>query len=170
MTAKLQRKRQRSFIYEGFGFPVELRNVPMVRLRGVWTPDINLDWLESALLEALAHKPARLTGVEVRFIRHCFSMTLQQFAERFDVTHPTVMSWERAEADPTSMKWPMEKDLRLEILRRTRPQQTAKFAHEYTALEKARPEQPQPSPLQALVKVGAMLKTTEWRFPAASRK
>jgi len=122
----LERKCQEFFVYEGFGFPVVLLNVPMVRVRGEWTLDVDYNDLSRRLLEALARKPARLSGNEVRFTRHSLSMTLEHFAARFGVTHPAVIKWERAGNRSTSMSWAVEKDIRLEILRslsRVKPSQ-----------------------------------------------
>jgi len=40
-----KRKIEKAYIYNGFGFPVVLHNVPMINVRGVWTPDISgTDW------------------------------------------------------------------------------------------------------------------------------
>ena len=63
-----ERTRKR-FVDEGFGFPVVLRNVPMVTVRSIWTPRINYNKLTRDVALALARKPARLTGHEIRFIR-----------------------------------------------------------------------------------------------------
>ncbi len=109
-------KIRKRFVYEGFGFPVVLRNVPMVKVRGAWTPKVNYNKLAEDVLLALAHKPARLTGSEVRFVRHHFEMTLTQFGDRFSVSHPAVLKWEEAGDEATAMKWPVEKDIRLFIL------------------------------------------------------
>ncbi len=119
MVKVLQRKSQGMFVYKGFGFPVALLNVPMVQVRGAWTPDVDFNALSHRLLQALSRKPARLTGREVRFIRHSLSMTLEQFAHRFGVTHPAVIKWESAGNRPTVMAWAVEKDIRLEALRST---------------------------------------------------
>lgn len=136
---KPERKRRKVFVYDGFGFPVELRNLPMVLVRGVWTPDVDLNRLSAMLLSALAHKPARLTGDEIRFIRISLSMTLVEFASRFTVSHPAVMKWERAGSQPTAMVWATEKDVRLELLRRARVSPTAFFdAYGELALSKPR--------------------------------
>ena len=116
MKSALQRKSRNLFVYRGFGFPVTLINVPMLRVRGVWTPDLNLNSVAQHLLSALARKPSRLTGEEIRFVRHSLSMTLEQFAHRFGVTHPAVIKWEKAGHRPTSMAWAIEKDIRLEAL------------------------------------------------------
>jgi len=113
MTETKVRKR---FVYEGFGFPVVLLNVPMVKVRGAWTPKVNYNHLAEDVLVALAGKPARLTGSEVRFIRQHFEMTLTQFGDRFSVSHPAVLKWEDAGDEATAMKWPVEKDIRLFIL------------------------------------------------------
>ncbi|MBI2930985.1 MAG: hypothetical protein HYY16_04990 [Planctomycetes bacterium] len=63
----------------------------MVRVRGEWTPNVDYNELSWRLLKALAEKPSRLTGDEVRCIRHSLSMTLEQFAQPFGVTHPAVL-------------------------------------------------------------------------------
>lgn len=104
---------QKESIDHGFGFPVRLRNVPMVRIRGIWTPDVDYNELARAVLRALCFKPVRLTGNEIRFIRLQAEMTLQQFAERFCVTHPSVMKWEKQGDEATRMMWSTEKDVRL---------------------------------------------------------
>ena len=143
MSKVLRRKRQEMFVYEGFGFPVALLHVPMVRVRGAWTPDVDFNKLSERLLEALARKAARLTGSEVRFIRHSFAMTLKQFAQRFGVTHPAVIKWERAGNRPTLMAWAIEKDIRLEILRSRSGLEPKEFMSAYADLKEeaaARPE------------------------------
>ena len=103
----------KSFLDTGFGFPVYLLNVPMIEVRGQWTPDINYSALSKGLLRALAKKPARLTGNELRFIRNSFELTLKEFAEKFYVSHPAVIKWEKAENEPTNMQWATEKDIRM---------------------------------------------------------
>lgn len=107
---------QKQFIDKGFGFPVVLKNVPMIKVRGHWTPYIDYNRLAKDVLRALSTHESRLTGDEVRFVRHSFEMTLQQFAARFDVSHPAVLKWERAGSDPTNMRWTTEKDLRMFIV------------------------------------------------------
>lgn len=109
-------KTQKRFVYHGFGFPVVLRNVPMVKVRGSWTPKVDYNRLARDVLLALAHKPARLTGSEVRFIRHHFEMNLTHFGDHFSVSHPAVLKWEDSRDRATSMKWSIEKDIRLFVL------------------------------------------------------
>jgi len=112
----MEKRTQGHFVYEGFGFPVVLKNVAMIKVRGAWTPDVDYNDLARDVLQAIATHGARLTGGEVRFVRHYFEMTLQQFAERFGVSHPAVLKWEKAGPEPANMTWGIEKDLRLFIL------------------------------------------------------
>jgi hypothetical protein len=112
----MEKRIQKVFVDYGFGFPVNLKNVPMVKVRGHWTPNINYNVLTKAVLIALAHKVSRLTGDEVKFIRNHFEMTLEDFAKRFSVTHVAVLKWEKSGEKSTSMNWSTEKDMRLYIL------------------------------------------------------
>src|SRR5258708_23813520 len=144
MIQKLERKRQPSFVYEGFGFPVVLLNVPMVRSRGVWTPDIDYQKLARNVLRRLALHPTRLTGQEIRFIRHSMDLTLEEFAHRFGVTHPAVVQWEQCGAKATRMAWALEKDIRLEIIRSQPAPSAARFVEAYEELAEARPNKTAP--------------------------
>ena len=131
MLAKIQKR----FVDEGFGFPVVLRNVPMAKVRGVWTPKIDYNEMAKVIVIALSHKPSRLSGAEVKFIRQFFKMTLTQFGDRFSVSHAGVIKWEAAEAEPTMMKWATEKDIRLFVADSLK-EKPAKFATLYRELEK----------------------------------
>jgi hypothetical protein len=132
-TGMPAKKIEKRFVYEGFGFPVVLRNVPMAKVRGAWTPMINYGALARAVLLALARKPARLTGNEIRFIRQHFEMTLSAFGARLDVSHPAVLKWEHAGDRPPALKWPLEKDIRLFTLDRLRAR-PAEFKALYESL------------------------------------
>lgn len=108
-------KIQKQYIDMGFGFPVYLLNVPMIKVRGHWTPKINYNELSDLLLTALAEKPSKLTGCELKFIRTKLEMKLADFAEKFYVTHPAVLKWEHKKDEITGMNWATEKDIRLFI-------------------------------------------------------
>ena len=112
----MEKKIQKTFVDEGLGFPVVLLNVPMIKIRGKWTPDINYNSLSKLVLLALSEKPVRLSGDEIRFIRQHFEMTLVEFAKRFGVSHAAVIKWEKSKEDATKMSWATEKDLRLFIV------------------------------------------------------
>jgi len=127
--------KEAGFVYHGFGFPVVLMGIPILIVRGVPTPDVRLNALEQEVLMLLAEKRSRLTGAEVRFIRHANNLTLQAFAERFGVTHPAVIKWEKAGRKPSGMTWSTEKDIRLFVLER-RKAKPAEFVAVYRSLEK----------------------------------
>lgn len=111
----MERKIQKTFIYEGFGFPIQLIDVPMLKTRGEWTPDINYNLLQEAIVRALAVKPFCLTGNEIKFIRKYFKLTLKAFANEFGVTHPAVMDWEKTGDNQVKINPATEKCIRLFI-------------------------------------------------------
>lgn len=109
--------KRETFIYEDLGFPILLVNAPLRKSFGEWVIDINFNKLRSDILHHLIHKPARLTGAELRFIRKYFEMTTTEFGKVFGVTHVTVLKWESEEnrLAPTT-----DVCIRLYILRRLR--------------------------------------------------
>ncbi len=56
------------FEYTGFGFPVRLLNVPMIKIRDFWTPNINYNELEKKVFLILTDADFQLTGSQIRFI------------------------------------------------------------------------------------------------------
>lgn len=113
----MERKIERQFVDYGCGFPIVLLNVPMIKLHGKWVPDVDYNMLEKSVLFDLCHKPSKLTGNEIRFIRLYFEMTLQAFAKRFGVQHPTVVKWEKFKDAPSNMTLGTEKDIRLFVIK-----------------------------------------------------
>jgi hypothetical protein len=148
MKMKEQQKILKSWIDTGLGFPVRLSNVPMVKVRGEWTPNIDYNRLTDAVLHALCEKPVRLTGNEVRFIRQHFEMTLQAFGSRFAVSHAAVIKWEKTKDDPTDMNWASEKDLRLFVLSKI-SRRAEDLAHLYHDLERSKADRKQTLHLDA---------------------
>jgi DNA-binding transcriptional regulator YiaG len=139
----MKKKIQKVYRDHGFGFPVTLLNVPLIEVRGEWVPAVNQKELRERVVEALVLKHSRLTGSEVRFLRLFSEMTLEQFAERFDVTHPAVMRWERAKSRVTGMGWTTEKDIRLFALNGLEPK-PQKFVVVYERLTEVAPEKLEP--------------------------
>ena len=138
----METKIQKEFIDTGFGFPIRLLNVPMIKVRGAWTPKINYNVLAMLVLRLLIHKDSRLTGNEIKFIRSHFEMTLQDFAHRFCVTHVGVMKWEKTKNQSTAMNWTTEKDIRLFVLTRltTKAQELASLYEELKDLPRTKSE------------------------------
>lgn len=113
-----KRKIKKSFIDYGCGFPVRLVNVPLVFVRGAWTPDIDYNKLHTNILRAMARKPVPLNGNEIKFIRHYFELTLKEFGENFGVSHVAVMKWEKAGEESPSYSVSQDRDLRMFIMAR----------------------------------------------------
>lgn len=139
----MKKKIQKVYQDHGFGFPVTLLNVPLAEVRGEWVPAINQKDLQERVVEALVLKHSRLTGNEVRFLRLFAGMTLEQFAGRFDVTHPAVLKWERAQNHATGMGWTTEKDVRLFALNGLEPK-PQRFVVVYEQLAEVAPKKSEP--------------------------
>lgn len=111
-----KQKIEKEIIYEGLGFPIILRHVPMVELRGIWTPDIDLNVLQKVVLLALAHHPVDLTGNQIRFIRTWLGLTQAEFGNLYGVTHVAIVKWEKTCNTPAKMNLSTQRDLRLYLL------------------------------------------------------
>ncbi len=117
-----QTKIQKTYVDYGFGFPVKLLNAPLKKIQKEWVLDLNFEKYEKAILLAVALKSSRLSGNEIRFIRHSFEMDLKAFGKRFgDVAHSAVIKWEKCGDLPTQMNWATEKDMRLAIVDKIKP-------------------------------------------------
>lgn len=92
----MKKKIVAQYEYDGLGFPIMLLNVPLTDVRGVQVPDIDYNQLQRNVLLALGQKPLPLTGNEVRFIRQYLQMTYTDFANRFGVTHASIIHWEKS--------------------------------------------------------------------------
>lgn len=90
----MKHKIEKSYTYEGLGFPVHLTNVPMVEVRGEFILDIDFNKLQKAVLLHLCHKKTPLTGNEVKFIRKYFSLTTTAFGHLFGYSHSAILKWE----------------------------------------------------------------------------
>ncbi len=111
-----KQKIEPEFIYHEFGFPIILRQVPMIELRGVWTPDIDFNVLQKVVLLALSHHPVDLTGNQIHFIRMWLGLTQIEFGKLFGVTHPAVVKWEKTENKSSKISLSTQRDLRLFLL------------------------------------------------------
>jgi DNA-binding transcriptional regulator YiaG len=134
-----KKKIQKSYIDNGFGFPVQIVNAPLLQVRGSWSLDLNFEKYERAVLMALAHKPSRLTGSEIKFIRNYYEMNLKNFGERFgNVAHSAVIKWEKFTDSPTNMNWACEKDIRLFIISEIKPQYLTRLYSELETIASGR--------------------------------
>lgn len=106
-------KKTKTFIYEGFGFPIRLVNAPLKKVHGEWVFDFSMGVFQKVVLNMLAEKPSPLTGPELRFIIDYFEMSYRDFAKVFGVSHVAVMKWEK---EKSRMNPSTEMYLRLYIL------------------------------------------------------
>jgi len=93
----MKRKKIKKFTYEGLGFPVILKNVPVIKMQGEEVLDINFNALQKTVLLILCRKDSPLTGNEVKFIRKYFEMTPTEFGMKFGCSHAAVLKWEKYE-------------------------------------------------------------------------
>lgn len=101
-------------VFEELGFPIVLVDPPMVTVRGHEMPDVNLRDLQDAVFRLLIVKPARLTGVEVRFIRKHLRMRQADLARVLNMAnHSAVSQWEGRAAEFTGMEYNTEVLLRV---------------------------------------------------------
>lgn len=140
--------------YEGLGFPIELRDVKMVKINDEWHPKINVRKIADATIKALASQEQRLTGSQVKFIRTYFNMTLREFAsEVVNESHTAVNKWEKFGSKPTNMDINIEKILRLYIHEKINNKKN--FFKEYLELRKISKESKRRA-IRPVIQISAM--------------
>lgn len=144
MKKRTKRKpwHERDFEHISCGFPVILKNVLMIpygKDDAIIAVDHNR--FTAAVLCALADKPTRFTGEEIRFLRLHYDMRLAEFGGEFDVTHAAVKKWENRQDAATGMAWTTEVMIRLFVLRRLGVKGRA-FQQAYDRLARPRPAGP----------------------------
>ncbi len=97
----MNEKKKKTFVYDAFGFPIKLINVPMKKVVGEWVIDVNFDTLEKMVLRLLIRKAAPFTGAELRFIRKYLGLTTTEFGKLLGVTHVAVVKWESGKTHPS---------------------------------------------------------------------
>ncbi len=120
----------RTIVYEDFGFPITLVEVPIKMVMGEEIIDIDMHRLEISVLKHLIFKATPLTGNQLRFIRKFLRLSTTDFAKKLGVTHPTILSWEKEEAhiNPTA-----DMCVRIEVLKLIQDEDFRKFITEITA-------------------------------------
>jgi DNA-binding transcriptional regulator YiaG len=91
-------KKTLTFTYEGLGFPIELIDVPMKKIMGEWVMDVDMNKFQLFIFNSLIHKPSRLTGNELKFMRKFLELTTQELGKKLGVSHPAVLKWEKGTA------------------------------------------------------------------------
>lgn len=136
-------KKTRTIIYEDFGFPITLVDVPIKMVLGQEILDIDMYKLQINVLKQLIFKATPLTGSQLRFIRKFLRLSTTDFARKLGVTHPTILSWEKEEAhiNPTA-----DMCVRIEVLKLIQDEDFRKFitqiSAEILAMHKKEKEEP----------------------------
>lgn len=115
----MNKKILKNYSYLGFGFPVELHDVEMIKIEGKWVPKLDLRKISHAVVKSLVLQKTKLTGNQIRFIRSYFSMSLRDFSKVVNESHAAVKKWEDFLDAPTSMDINIEVMLRLYLYKRT---------------------------------------------------
>lgn len=120
---------KKTIIYEDFGFPITLVEVPIKIVMGEEILDIDMYNLQISVLKYLIFKKTPLTGSQLRFIRKFMKLSTTDFAKKVGVTHTTILSWEKEEAsiNPTADVY-----IRMEILKTLQDADVRKFFNEVT--------------------------------------
>jgi len=61
---------KKTIIFHHLGFPIKLISCPHILVEGELVPDVDYEQLEELMFRVLPLKPTRLTGAELKFIRH----------------------------------------------------------------------------------------------------
>jgi DNA-binding transcriptional regulator YiaG len=104
-----------NYVDQTCGFPVVIDSVQIIEdpEREVAIPIIDHGHLEESVLHRLTCRANRLTGHQVRFIRHFFEMSQPAFSAQLNLTHPAIQRWESMGDEEAGMKWPTEVFLRI---------------------------------------------------------
>jgi hypothetical protein len=111
----METKKIKHYTDTSLGFPVQLSDVTLVKVRDEWVPKVDYPRVTIKVLQVLSHLARPLTGQEIRFLRLHFELTQAEFAAKFGISNVAVHKWEKRGSQPTGMQWSTEKDLRLFI-------------------------------------------------------
>ena len=107
-------------VFMELGFPILLLACPMVEIWGEQVPDVDMGWIQDTAYDALMTRPERLTGAQVRFIRHHHRMRQADLARVLNLAnHSAVSVWESREDDPAGMDYNTEVLLRVWMAAKT---------------------------------------------------
>lgn len=111
----MKKKIVKKYIYNGLGFPIELRNVELIAFDGDVHPKIDVRKVADLAIKSLVTQENRLTGNQIKFIRTYFTMSLRKFANLVNESHMAVKKWENFQNEATNMDLNIEIMLRLHI-------------------------------------------------------
>lgn len=107
----------KNYMWNGFGFPVVFSELPAIKIRGEVVPDVDLQQFAKPLVQIICAKQSvPFSGNQVKFIRHYLNMSLREFAKFMNVTHQSVMRWEKTTNSAARIDINTEIVFRLKVL------------------------------------------------------
>ncbi|MCX6990534.1 MAG: hypothetical protein NTX49_05665 [Chlamydiae bacterium] len=105
-------------LFEGLGFPIFLKNIPVIEIHGEEILDIDFNQLQKTVLLSLCYKPLPLSGSQIKYIRKYFEMTRSEFGEKFGYSEAAVIKWEKSSGNFAKMDLTTDECIRLFIFRK----------------------------------------------------
>jgi DNA-binding transcriptional regulator YiaG len=113
----MKTKKLEKYTYEGLGFPIQLKDVLMVKFEGKYHPKIDVRKVSESVIRELPFQNEKLTGSQIKFIRSFLRMSLREFAkEVVKESHTAVNKWEKFGDKSTNMDDNIEMILRLFLI------------------------------------------------------
>lgn len=135
----MTKKIVKTYIYEGLGFPIELKNIEMIFVRGEYAPKIDVESIAEKAAKNLILQQPKLTGNQIKFIRSYFSLSLREFSKIVNESHTAIRKWESFKNKPTNMDPNIEARIRVYIYDKVFIRSTndkLKFYDQYQAIIK----------------------------------
>ena len=123
------KKKMEQFIFNAFGFPVLLHDVPIGETEsGEEYLDINMKILEEAVAKSLITSSMPLTGVMLKFLRTFLNLSLRELGREMDVPHTSLKLWEDGIDKKTGLEMNQEKRLKYLILLHIQSKEQKEFS------------------------------------------
>jgi DNA-binding transcriptional regulator YiaG len=132
-----KKSKRKSELYNGLGFPVLLMNPRYIKTKVGWALDVNSKKLMEIAFAALIRKPGRLSGAEIKFIRHRMELTQNTFAELLQVDRSLISKWEGKDLKSTEMQGAVEGYLRIQMVKFLRKEIDKEFSFIESAIRKS---------------------------------
>lgn len=107
MAKKKIKELVESYEYNELGFPIILKDVPIVQDREFEYPLINHKAVMNSAAFNLVIRHERLDGARLRFLRRFIGYSFDDLAELTDISKSTLHSWEKEAGKPLEI--PVEK-------------------------------------------------------------
>ena len=108
----------KNYLWNGFGFPVMFSELPAIQVRGELVPDIDFNQFAKPLIQIICSKQKfPLSGNQVKFIRNFLGLGLREFAKFMNVTHQSVMRWEKKKKIAARIDVNTEIVMRIKVLK-----------------------------------------------------